>query len=96
MLKYKLKKQKVCLCVADLNYYTYDSLKDVLIRYLNDTGRNVDGIKYGVYEENHGNVAVAYAVRHLRYLSAWCLMEIDRRRMHKKFQLPIDEHIKTT
>lgn len=44
----------------------YDSLKDVLIRYLNDTGRNVDGIKYDVYEENHGNVAVAYAVRHLR------------------------------
>ena len=36
------------------------------------------------------------AVRHLRYLSAWCLMEIDRRRMHKKFQLHIDEHIKTT
>ena len=67
----------------------YDSLKDVLIRYLNDTGRNVDGIKYDVYEENHGNVAVAYAVRHLRYLSDWCLMEIDRRRMHKKFQLPI-------
>ena len=67
----------------------YDSLKDVLMRYLNDTGRNVDGIKYDVYEENHGNVAVAYAVRHLRYLSDWCLMEIDRRRMHKKFQLPI-------
>lgn len=66
MLKYKLKKQKVCLCVADLNYYTYDSLKDVLIRYLNDTGRNVDGIKYDVYEENHGNVAGAYAVRLLR------------------------------
>ena len=67
----------------------YDSLKDVLMRYLNDTGRNVDGIKYDVYEENHGNVAVAYAVRHLRYLSDWCLMEIDRRRMQKKFQLPI-------
>ena len=67
----------------------YDSLKDVLIRYLNDTGRNVDGIKYDVYEENHGNVAVAYAVRHLRYLSDWCLMEIDRRRMNKKCQLPI-------
>ena len=49
-----------------------------------------------MYEENHGNVAVAYAVRHLRYLSAWCLMEIDRRRMHKKFQLHIDDHIKTT
>lgn len=26
----------------------------MLIRYLNDTGRNVDGIKYDVYEENHG------------------------------------------
>lgn len=67
----------------------YDSLKDVLIRYLNDTGRNVDGEKYDVYEEIHGNVTVAYAVKHLRYLSDWCLMEIDHRRMNKKFQLPI-------
>lgn len=67
----------------------FDSLKDVLIRYLNDTGRNVDGEKYDVYEEKHGNVTVAYAVKHLKYLSDWCLMEIDRRRMNKKIQLPI-------
>lgn len=38
----------------------YDSLKDVLTKYLNDTGRNVDGEKYDVYEENQGNVSVAY------------------------------------
>lgn len=67
----------------------YASLKDVLISYLNDTGRNVDKEKYDVYEEVHGNVTVAYAVKHLRYLSDWCLMEIDRRGMNKKSQLPI-------
>lgn len=67
----------------------YDSLKDVLTKYLNDTGRNVDGEKYDVYEENQGNVSVAYAVRHLRYLSDWCLMEIASRRSNQKNQLPI-------
>jgi hypothetical protein len=67
----------------------YDSLKDVLIKYLKDTGMNVDGEKYDVYEEIHGNVTVAYAVRHLRYLSDWCLMSIDRRRMNKKCLFPI-------
>lgn len=66
-----------------------DSLKEVLIKYLNDTGRNVDGEKFDVYEETHGNVTVAYAVRHLKYLSDWCLMEVDRRRAQKKGQLPI-------
>ena len=49
----------------------YDSIKEALISYLNDTGRNVDGQKYDVYEETQGNVTVAYAVRHLRYLSDW-------------------------
>lgn len=67
----------------------YDSLKEVLVKYLNDTGRNVDGEKYDVYEETQGNVTVAYAVRHLRYLSDWCLMEIDSRRIQKKQHLPI-------
>lgn len=67
----------------------YDSLKDVLTKYLNDTGRNVDGEKYDVYEETQGNVTVAYAVRHLRYLSDWCLMEVEGRRTQKKYQLPI-------
>lgn len=62
----KAESLSLCRGLKLINYYTYDSLKDVLIRYLNDTGRNVDGIKYDVYEENHGNVAVAYAVRHLR------------------------------
>ena len=67
----------------------YDSPKDILIKYLNDTGRNVDGEKYDVYEETQGNVTVAYAVRHLKYLSDWCLMELDGRRMQKKQHLPI-------
>lgn len=49
----------------------YGSLKDVLIKYLNDAGRTVDREKYDVYEEIQGNVTVAYAVKHLRYLSDW-------------------------
>lgn len=68
----------------------YDSLKDVLTKYLNDTGRNVDGEKYDVYEENQGNVSVAYAVRHLRYLSDWCLMEIDSRRSNQKINCRLE------
>lgn len=67
----------------------YSSPKEVIERYLNDTGRNVDGEKFDVYEETQGNVTVAYAVRHLKYLSDWCLLEIDPRRMQKKMQLPI-------
>lgn len=67
----------------------YSSPKEVIERYLNDTGRNVDGVKFDVYEETQGNVTVAYAVRHLKYLSDWCLLEIDSRRIQKKNQLPI-------
>lgn len=43
----------------------YNSLKEILIKYLNETGHDVDGEKYDVYEKKHGNVTVAYAVRHL-------------------------------
>lgn len=67
----------------------YDSLKEVLAEYLNDTGRNVDGEKFDVYEETQDNVTVAYAVRHLKYLSDWCLLEVDNRRGQRKGQLPI-------
>ncbi len=67
----------------------YDSLKEVLINYLNNTGRSVDGQKYDVYEETQGNVTVAYAVRHLKYLSDWCLLEVGNRRIHRKNPLPI-------
>lgn len=67
----------------------YDSPKEVLAKYLNDTGRNVDGIKFDVYEETLGNVTVAYAIRHLKYLSDWCLFEIDNRWIKKKGELPI-------
>lgn len=67
----------------------YSSPKEVIERYLNDTGRNVDGEKFDVYEETQGNVTVAYAVRHLKYLSDWCLLEVDSRRTQKKIQLPI-------
>lgn len=67
----------------------YSSPKEVIERYLNETGRNVDGEKFDVYEETQGNVTVAYAVRHLKYLSDWCLLEVDSRRTQKKIQLPI-------
>lgn len=59
----------------------YNSLKEILIKYLNETGHDVDGEKYDVYEKKHGNVTVAYAVRHLKYMSDWCLMSADRCRV---------------
>lgn len=74
---------------GDKNRIGYDTLKDVLIKYLNETGRNVDGVKYDVYEREQGNVSVAYAVRHLKYMSDWCLMSVDSGRMQKKVALPI-------
>ena len=67
----------------------YDSLKDVLIKYLNEQGYSVDGEEYDVYEKVHGNVTVAYAIRHLKYMSDWCLMSVDRRRISRKSMLPI-------
>ncbi|MCI9421413.1 MAG: hypothetical protein HFG81_01680 [Dorea sp.] len=67
----------------------YNSLKQVLTEFLNDTGRNVDGEKFDVYEETQDGVTVAYAVRHLKYLSDWSLLEVGDRRIHKKEQLPI-------
>lgn len=73
------------------NRIGYDSLKDMLTKYLNETGYNVDGIKYDVYEKQHGNVTVAYAVRHLKYMSDWCLMSADpsKRQLQKKGTLPV-------
>ena len=67
----------------------YDSLKDILVKYLNETGRTVDGEKFDVTEQTHGNVTIAYAIRHLKYLSDWCLMSIDKRRTTSKSILPI-------
>ena len=67
----------------------YDSLKEILVKHLNETGHDVDGEKYDVYEKQHGNVTVAYAVRHLKYMSDWCLMSADNRRIQRKTILPI-------
>ena len=67
----------------------YNSLKEILIKYLNETGHDVDGEKYDIYEKKHGNVTVAYAVRHLKYMSDWCLMSADNRRVQRKAILPI-------
>lgn len=67
----------------------FSSLKEVIKKYLNDIGITVDGEKYDVYEETYSNVTVAYAVRHLKYLSDWCLMGVDNIRNYKKYQLPV-------
>lgn len=74
---------------SEKNRIGYDSLKEMLTKYLNETGYEVDGIEYDVYEKEHGNVTVAYAVRHLKYMSDWCLMSADSRRVQKKATLPI-------
>ena len=67
----------------------YRTLKEILVKYLDEAGLTVDGEKYDVYEKQHGNVTVAYAVRHLKYMSDWCLMSADVRRLQKKTMLPI-------
>ena len=68
----------------------YDSLKNILIKYLNETGHKVDGIKYDVREKKHGNVTVAYAIRYLKYMSDWCLMNVgSRRNIPKRELLPV-------
>lgn len=66
----------------------YDSLKDVLVQYLNEIGRTVDGEKYDVFEKTHGNITVAYAIRHHKYLSDWCLVGPERKINRNKI-LPI-------
>lgn len=62
----------------------YDSLKEILINYLSELGLDVDGKKYAVREKEHGNVTVAYAVRHMKYMSDWCLMNTKIRRGQRK------------
>lgn len=71
------------------NRIGYDSLKEMLTKYLNEIGYHVDGIKYDVYEKQHGNVTVAYAVRYLKYISDWCLMDAEPRELEKKVTLPV-------
>lgn len=67
----------------------YDSVSDILKQYLEENGNTVDGERYDVYEEENGNVTVAYAVRHLKYMSEWCLMRIDYKNIRNKQTLPI-------
>lgn len=67
----------------------YDSLKEILVKYLSEAGGEVDGKKYDVYEREHGNVTVAYAVRHLKYMSDWSLMSAKTRHIQRKTVLPI-------
>ena len=67
----------------------YDSLKEIIIEYLNDVGLTVDGKKYDVVERTEGNVSVAYAVKYQKYLSDWSLIGIDRIQRRRKGYLPI-------
>lgn len=67
----------------------YDSLKEILVKYLSDSGFEVDGKSYNVYEKEHGNVTVAYAVEYLKYMADWSLMGVDIRRAEQKAMLPI-------
>lgn len=71
------------------NRIGYDSLKEMLTKYLNEIGYHVDGIKYDVYEKQHGNVTVAYAVRYLKYISDWCLIDAVSSELEKKVTLPV-------
>lgn len=75
---------------AESSRIGYDSLKQILVEYLNETGLEVDDEKFAVRERQHGNVTVAYAVRHMKYMSDWCLMNINSRRVQRKrVSLPI-------
>ena len=67
----------------------YDSLKEILVNYLNEFGMDVDGKKYAVHEKEHGNVTVAYAVRYAKYMSEWCLMNKGRRGFRNAVVSPI-------
>lgn len=66
-----------------------DNLKDILKGFMAEHGMVVDGEKYDVYEVENGNVSIAYAVKYMKYLSDWVLLEIDRRWVQKKTLLPI-------
>lgn len=66
----------------------YNSLRSVLKEYLDEIGNTADGEKFDVYEKTHGNVTVAYAIRHLKYFSDWSLISVDKR-SNKNSILPI-------
>lgn len=67
----------------------YNSLKDVLINYLSNLGINIDGIHYDVFEKTQGNVTVAYAVKYLKYLYDWTLLNVNSVIDNSKKVLPI-------
>ena len=68
----------------------YDSLGEILVKYLNDSGWTVDKEQYDVWERTHRNVTIAFAVKHMKYLSDWSLMNVNFSRFNsKKSLLPI-------
>jgi len=86
----------VKLCKVKENSKTVigcESLKELLAKHLNETGRSVDGKNYDVIEETKGNVTVAFAVQYTKYFSDWSLIPIhpnrNMREAMKKGILPI-------
>lgn len=68
----------------------YESLTDMLKAYLSSIGIEVDGKKYKIAETTHGNVTMAYVLRHEKYMSDWCLFELNYNRYIKENEyLPI-------
>lgn len=55
----------------------FNSLSDVLISSLSNAGIKVDGENYAIFEETSGNVTVAFAIKHWKYLSDWSLMNVS-------------------
>lgn len=55
----------------------FGSLRDVLTNYLANVGIKVDGENYDIFEGSSGNVSIAFAIKHLKYLSDWSLMTIS-------------------
>ncbi len=55
----------------------FDSLKDILHKYITDIGYEVDGIKFDIIEETQGNVTIAYAIYHSKYMSDWELFNLN-------------------
>lgn len=66
----------------------YTSLKEALAAYLSENGIVIDDKNYRIDERHDGNVTVAYALQHLKYLSDWTLIQINNSNNKGEF-LPI-------
>lgn len=69
----------------------FNSLRDVLINSLSNAGIKVDGENYAIFEGTSGNVTIAFAIKHWKYLSDWSLMNVSdiQKTNHDEDHLPI-------